>query len=127
MISMQSSGSFKKTEAFLKAMMKINSTIMDVLNSAGRDGVQALSSAIPIESGLASNSWDYQVTKSGGLCTITWTNSDVENGFPVAIMLQYGYGTGTGGYVQGRDYINPAMKPVFDQIANKVWKAVTSS
>jgi hypothetical protein len=67
------------------------------------------------------------VEKKGGSCSITWTNSDVENGFPVAIMLQFGYGTGTGGYVQGRDFINPAIRPMFDEIANQVWKAVTSA
>lgn len=97
------------------------------LDAYAREGVTALSSATPIDSGLASTSWGYKVEASPGSATITWTNTDVENGFPVAIMLQYGYGTGTGGYVQGKDYINPAMKPVFDHIADKVWKAVTSA
>jgi hypothetical protein len=127
MISFDTSGSFKNTEAFLKAMTKLNSTITRVLNSAGREGVSALSAASPADSGLASGSWNYEVVTSGGGVTILWTNSDVENGFPVAIMLQYGYATGTGGYVQGRDYINPAMRPIFDKIADDVWKAVTSA
>lgn len=101
--------------------------IMSVLNTYGQKGVMALSAATPLDSGLAAYSWDYEVSASGGTYTITWTNSDVENGFPVAIMLQYGYGTGTGGYVQGRDYINPAIRPIFDEISEKVWKAVTSA
>jgi hypothetical protein len=90
-------------------------------------GVRALADATPLDSGLASDSWDYEIERSGKAVTIKWTNNDVENGFPVAIMLQLGYGTGTGGYVQGRDYINPAMKPIFDKIADDVWKAVTSA
>lgn len=125
MISFEFSGSFKKTESFLNSVAKLD--IMGILNTYGRVGVVALSGATPAESGLASSSWGYEVSKNGGTYTISWTNSDVENGFPVAIMLQYGYGTGTGGYVQGRDYINPAIQPVFDMIADKVWKAVTSA
>jgi hypothetical protein len=119
------SGSFSNTESFLKSVSKLD--IPGILQSCARDGVNALARATPVDSRLASSSWGYEVSSSGGGCTISWTNSDVENGFPVAIMLQYGYGTGTGGYVQGRDYINPAMKPVFDMIADKVWKAVTSA
>lgn len=99
---------------------------MDVLQSSGREGVAALSSATPRDSGRTASSWGFEVSKAGGVYTITWTNSDVENGFPVAIMLQYGHGTGTGGYISGRDFINPAMRPVFDRIADRVWKAVTS-
>lgn len=125
MISIESQGSFKNTEAFLLSLPKID--ILSILNSAGAEGVRALSSATPVESGLAAQSWGYEVKRKGNSYSIIWTNSDVENGFPVAIMLQYGYGTGTGGYVQGRDYINPAMKPVFDSIAERVWKAVTSA
>jgi hypothetical protein len=120
-------GSFNKTEAFLQKLLRLNSTITAVLESAAKEGVAALQRSTPIESGLAASSWGYEVVQNGSSFTITWTNSDVENGFPVAIMLQYGYGTGTGGYVRGRDYINPAMKPVFDSIEQKVWKAVTSA
>lgn len=97
------------------------------LDAAAQKGVQALASAVPKDSGLASDSWNYEIERSGRSVTIKWLNTDVENGFPVAIMLQYGYGTGTGGYVQGRDYINPAMRPIFDSIADQVWKAVTSA
>jgi hypothetical protein len=125
MFSFETSGSFKNTEAFLKAMSRLN--IAAILRASGAEGVAALSAATPVESGRAASSWGYEVTQSGGGVTITWTNGDIENGFPVAIMLQYGHGTGTGGFVQGQDYINPAMRPIFDQIANKVWKAVTSA
>lgn len=124
MISVTSRGSFDNTEAFLRRASKFD--IRPILEEAAQLGLKALIAATPIDSGLAENSWDYEIASARGGSRITWTNSDVENGFPVAIMLQYGYGTGTGGYVQGRDYINPAMKPIFDQIAEKVWKAVTS-
>jgi len=97
------------------------------LDSYARDGVTALASATPKESGLAASSWNYKIEKTRANLTITWYNTDVETGFPVAIMLQYGYSTGTGGYVQGIDYINPAMKPIFDRIEQRVRKAVTSS
>src|SRR5688500_7686120 len=106
-------------ESFLKKAAKTD--IHGILKTCGQEGVNALASATPVGSGLAANSWNYEIFGSGGVFRIIWTNSDVENGFPVAIMLQYGYGTGTGGYVQGRDYINPAMRPVFDRIADKVW------
>lgn len=127
MISFQSSGSFKKTESFLSSVRKMDYIVMSVLESCAREGVAALASATPYDSGLAAHSWGYEITRSGNTITITWTNSDVENGFPVAIMLQYGYGTGTGGWVQGRDYINPAIRPIFDKIAEKVWKVVKSA
>lgn len=125
MISAEVSGSFNKTESFLRAMSKLD--IMEILRLYGAAGAQALADATPVESGLAASSWGFEVTRKGSLYTISWTNSDVESGFPVAIMLQYGYATGTGGYVQGQDYINPALRPIFDEIADKVWKAVTSA
>lgn len=118
-------GSFDKLESFLKSMQKVD--ISKVVESYARDGVVALSSATPVESGLAASSWDYEVDYGKDKVTIAWTNDNVESGFPVVIMLQYGYATGTGGYVQGRDYINPAIKPIFDQIADGVWKVVTSA
>jgi hypothetical protein len=125
MISAESHGSFKNTEAFLQSMTRLN--IRNILEANAQAGVAALSAATPEESGRAANSWGYEVHSKGGHHSIIWTNTDVENGFPVAIMLQYGYGTGTGGYVQGRDYINPALRPVFDRISEQVWKAVTSA
>lgn len=125
MITITTTGSFKNLEGFLDHVSKLN--LDGLLRSYAQEGVTALAAATPIDSGLAENSWGFEVESSKGLHTITWTNSDVENGFPVAIMLQYGHGTGTGGYIQGRDYINPAMAPVFDHIADKVWKAVTAT
>ena len=124
MISFQNSGSTKNTEAILRKMAKLD--IRRILESHAQDGVNALSTGTPKDSSLAANSWSYEVTISGGNYTITWTNDDIENGFPVAIMIQYGHGTGTGGYIQGIDYINPAMRPIFDRISREVWKAVNS-
>jgi hypothetical protein len=123
-ISFQSQGSFKATEDYLRRLSKFD--IRRILESGGERGVRALAAATPIESGLAAHSWTYKVSGGRGSARITWMNTDVESGFPVAIMLQYGYGTGTGGYVQGRDYINPAMAPIFDQIANEVMRVVNS-
>lgn len=108
-------------------MPRLISIEAGALKSYGQEGVIALSSATPKDSTLAASSWDYEVSQSKYGCSITWTNNDIEKGFPVVIMLQYGYGTKGGGYVQGRDYINPAIKPIFDKIADKVWKAVTSA
>jgi len=124
-ISFVSTRSGKRTEDFLRKLK--NADIYKSLDAEARKGVNALASAVPKDSGLAADSWDYEIERSGRSVTIRWTNNNVENGFPVAIMLQYGHGTGTGGYVQGRDYINPAMKPIFDSIAQQVWKAVTSA
>ena len=124
-ISFTSRGEFKRTGNFLEKLLKRD--IYNALDRYGRQGVAALASATPAESGLAANSWDYIVKTKGKYASITWINSDVENGFPVAVMLQYGYGTGTGGFVQGRDYINPAMRPIFDRIAEDVWREVTSA
>lgn len=125
MITFNVTGDFKNTESFLKNALKVD--VLGIMYSCGEEGVAALSSATPVDTGLAAGDWSFDVQAKKGVYSIYWTNSDVEKGFPVAIMLQYGYGTGTGGYVQGRDYINPAIKPIFDEIANKVWKAVTSA
>lgn len=125
MISFTSTGSFDNFEKSLRKMQKLN--FRGVLEAEAERGKRALAAATPRDSGVAASSWGYKISQNGGVLTIIWTNSDVENGFPVVVALQYGYGTGTGGYVQGRDFINPAMKPVFDKIADNVWKAVTSA
>lgn len=125
MIEMTVSGSFDNIMGFLDRVSKID--ILAIMDRSGQDGVNALIAGTPEDTGLAANSWGYETTIEGGVYTIEWTNSDVESGFPVAIMLQYGHGTGTGGYVQGIDYINPAMAPVFEKIADDIWKAVTSA
>lgn len=124
MFSITARGSYK-TDSFLKNVLKKDLTTK--LDRYGRIGVEALRKATPIDSGLTASSWYYRIVKMGGIYTIQWCNSDIENGAKVAILIQYGHGTRGGGYVQGRDYINPAIRPVFDQIAFDVWKAVTTA
>jgi hypothetical protein len=119
-----SRGDFKSTEDFLKKAYNLD--VGNVIDRLAQEGVHALAAMTPRDSGIAASSWAYRVHRRGKQVTITWTNSNVESGFPVVVALQYGYATGTGGYVQGRDYINPAMSPIFDRIAEEVWKAVTS-
>lgn len=124
--SFELSGSFSNLENFLTKMSQ--GEIFKSLEKYAQEGVDALSRATPLDTGETKNAWTAKVTKTKGSYTIVWSNGHkTATGDPVAIMLQYGHGTGTGGYVQGRDYINPAMKPVFDNIAEKVWKAVTSA
>lgn len=125
LFKLESSGSFNNMEKFLRTMSK--GDIYKSLDKYARQGVAALASATPLDTGETKTSWGYEVKKSRGSYTITWTNGHTEDGVPIAIILQYGHGTGTGGYVQGQDYINPAMKPIFDTIAENVWKAVTSA
>lgn len=125
MLIIESKGDFRKTDNFLKKMARLD--IASKLKRYGHEGVAALASATPTDTGLASNSWYFEVETKGKNATITWLNSNTESGFPVAIMLQYGHGTGTGGYVSGRDYINPSIRPIFDKIAESVWKEVTSA
>jgi hypothetical protein len=124
-ISVTSSGSFKNTESFISKLLKTD--IMSALNRYGQTGVAALSSATPAETGRTANSWTYEVERHGSVYSITWLNTHIVEGVSVAILLQYGHGTGTGGYVRGRDYINPAIKPIFDKIADEVWRVVTSA
>lgn len=124
-ISFTSKGSWKKSEAFLLAMQKLD--IMAILNKHGAAGVAALQGVTPQDTGAASQSWYYKVERKGSSYSIFWGNTDVEGGFPVLIMLQFGHATGTGGYVQGYDFINPAIRPIFDQIEADVRKAVTSA
>lgn len=125
MVQFTHSGSFGKTEKFLAFLRR--GTLYATLDANARKGVSALAGATPSDTGETAASWSYTIQRGPESASITWTNSNLENGFPVAIMLQYGHGTGTGGYVQGRDYINPAIRPIFDEIANAVWKAVTSA
>lgn len=126
MISIRSRGSFNKVESFLRRM-KTQNKIEDILHKYGVEGVSALSLATPEESGKTAHSWGYEVKRRGSVYSLIWTNSDIENGFPVAVMIQYGYGTGTGGYVQPRDYVNPALRPIFEKIATEVWRVVTTA
>lgn len=120
-----SSGSFDKTEKFLKRMRK--GDIFGALGTQGRVGVMALERETPKDSGLTSTSWSYEVTRDGDIYSIHWFNDHVVDGVRVAILLQYGHATGTGGYVRGIDYINPALKPIFDKISADVWRVVMSA
>jgi len=97
-----------------------------MLSKYAEEGKAALASATPTDSGETASSWDYIITIKSGRAKITWTNSNDANGIPVAVLIQYGHATRNGGYVQGRDYINPAIKPIFDKIANELWKGVTT-
>ena len=124
-ISFTTRGSTDKTEKFLKKIT--TNDIYSRVDSIAKAGVTALASATPKDTGKAASSWSYTISRKQGRFTITWTNSDVEDGFPVVVMRQYGHGTGTGGYVEGIDFINPAIRPVFDKIADQVWKEVTSA
>ena len=123
MIKFRHKGDFSKTSRYLKRMQNV--ARLDVLDRYGREGVAALASATPIESGETAQAWSYEVHRSPGSVTLTFNNSNIQNGVPIAIILQYGHGTGTGGWVQGREYINPAVQPVFDKIVNELWKEVT--
>lgn len=123
MIKFEQKGDFSKTINFLeKAKSAIN---MSSLDKYGKAGVNALASATPVDSGLTAASWDYKVEYSKGSASISFYNTNVNKGVPIAIVLQYGHGTRTGGWVEGRDYINPAIQPIFDQIVESAWKEVT--
>lgn len=126
MISIKSIGDFDKTEKFLENIEK-ERYINDVLDRYAQEGVRALAEATPIDSGLTASSWDYEIEKSSNGYIIHWLNRNINKNVNIAIILQMGHGTGTGGYVQGIDYINPAMRPVFDKIVDEVWKGVTSA
>ena len=123
MISFRQKGDFSKLTRFLERAKE--SVKIGDLDKYGREGVAALSSATPIDSGKTANSWSYEITNKDGSVTITFNNSNIQNGVPIAIILQYGHGTRNGGCVQGRDYINPAIQPVFDEIVDKAWREVT--
>lgn len=125
MITFTSSGSFKNTDNFLKTMLK--NDIPSKLKGVAKEGVIALAAATPTESGETARSWAYEIVQSRDTWSIFWTNSHIDDGVKIAVILQYGHGTGGGGYVAGRDYINPALKPIFDKITEKAWKAVTTA
>lgn len=124
MIIFRQKGNFSKLNSYLERLKEV--VKLGDLNKYGRQGVQALSSATPIESGETANSWYYEINRTKESVSISFHNSNINNGVPIAIILQYGHGTGTGGWVEGRDYINPAIQPIFDKIAEDAWKEVTS-
>lgn len=123
MILIKQRGNFDKTEKFLKKSFGRN--YISMLEKYGQRGVSALSAVTPIDSGLTASSWSYKIIQNEGTISIVWENSNVQNGLNIAILLQYGHGTRGGGYVVGIDYINPALKPIFDEMADAAWKEVT--
>ena len=125
MISFRQKGDFSRLTRYLEKAK--GAVRLSDLDKYGREGVAALASATPIESGETANSWYYEIVRTKESVAIQFLNSNVQNGVPIAVILQYGHGTGTGGWVQGRDYINPAIQPIFDKIANNAWREVTSS
>lgn len=123
MITIESQGDWKMTRNWFDRMTKLDLAL--IMNQFGKEGVSALKAATPSKSGETAASWNYEVTRKGNNWKITWTNSNVNKGANIAVLIQYGHGTRNGGYVVGRDYINPAIRPVFDKIAAKAWKEVT--
>lgn len=122
-ISFKQKGDFSKLNRYLvqaKKAVKVRD-----LDRFGKEGVAALASATPVDTGLTAASWYYEIKTTNGSTTITFNNSNIQNGVPIAIILQYGHATGNGGWVEGRDYINPTIQPLFDKIAEEAWKEVT--
>ena len=122
MVSFTQKGDFSKTLSFLNKAA--NGVPTSILDQYGKEGVAALSEATPKDSGLTANSWTYKTRSSGGVTSISWYNTNVVNGVPIAIILQYGHGTQNGGWIEGQNYINPAIKPIFDKIQEQVWREV---
>jgi hypothetical protein len=123
MISFVHKGNFEKTLSFLKRAKEAE--FLNRLDSVARDGVTALAQATPVDSGKTASSWDYEIERTKTGAVIYWTNSNINQGVPIAILIQYGHATEEGAYVQGRDFINPAIRPVFDNIAETAWREVT--
>ena len=123
MISFSHKGDFSKLTKYLRNAKE--AARFRFLSKYGQEGVAALASATPIDSGKTANSWSYTIEEDRNSVAIVFHNTNIQNGVPIAIILQYGHGTGTGGWVQGREYINSAIQPIFDRIANEAWKGVT--
>ena len=124
MISVNQKGDFSKAFKYLKQAQNVFGKMS--LDEYCRQGIKALAEATPVDSGLTAESWSYNIEKDRGNITVSFHNSNIQNGVPIAIILQYGHGTRNGGWVEGRDYINPAIQPIFDKIAEKAWREVTN-
>lgn len=124
MITFKHVGNFNRADKFLNALR--GQKYLNILDRYGQEGVRALAMSTPVDSGKTADCWTYKIERTPSRTIISWLNTNVNDGANVAILLQYGHGTGTGGYVQGRDYINPAMQPIFDNLAKEAWKEVTS-
>ena len=123
MITFRQKGDFSKLTRYLERVKEVIK--LGDLDKYGRAGVAALASATPVDTGLTASSWYYEISNKNGSAMISFHNSNIQNGVPIAIILQYGHGTRNGGWVEGRDYINPAIRPIFDRIADDAWKEVT--
>ena len=126
MIRLISKGSFKHTFDFLKRMQK-RDAFYDILDKYGQEGVRILAENTPYDSGMTASSWDYEIESSNGGYTINWINTNINRNVNIAVILQYGHGTGSGGYVQGIDYINPATQQIFQKMVNDIWEEVTKA
>ena len=125
MLKIKQRGDFSKTKRFFNKML--GRQYLNSLEKYGQAGVDALRSATPVDSGVTADSWTFEIERTETKTSLSWLNTNRNDGVNIAIILQYGHGTGTGGYVQGLDYINPAIKPIFDQIGDAVWKEVTNA
>ena len=123
MIRFRQKGDFRKATRYFERLREI--VHLGTLDKYGREGVAALASATPVESGKTASSWYYEITNNGQTAKISFYNSNVNKGVPIAIVIQYGHGTRNGGWVEGRDYINPVIQPIFDRIAEEIWREVT--
>lgn len=123
MIGIRQKGNFSKTEKLLKKTL--GRDYLDVLDKYGRQGVVSLSAATPVDTGLTASSWNYKIIQNNSAISIVWENTNIQKYVNVAIILQYGHATRNGGYVEGIDYINPALKPIFQKMADAAWKEVT--
>lgn len=124
MITFTQKGDYRKVTSYFEKLLEFFHR--GILDKYGKMGVEALRSATPVDTGETASSWYYEIQNDGSTATIEFHNSHINKGVPIAIILQYGHGTGTGGWVEGRDYINPAIQPIFDEMANEAWKEVTS-
>lgn len=123
MIRFRHKGDFSKTTRYFERVK--GALRLGILDKYGKEGVAALASATPVDSGLTASSWYYQIEHRNGSVTISFHNSNIQNGVPIAVILHYGHGTNNGGWVQGRNYINPAIRPIFDKITTEAWREVT--
>lgn len=123
MIGFRQKGDFSKTKRYLNRVQRALKN--GVFDQYGIEGVAALSAAAPVDTGLTAKSWSYKIVQGRNSVSIVFNNSNIQNGVPIAIILQYGHATGNGGWVEGRDYINPAIQPIFDKLVKKAWGEVT--
>lgn len=123
-ISITHTGDFKRTDRFLHGLMKLH--FANKLNRYGERGVEALKSATPIDTGNTGDHWSYEIVEEPGRTSVWWNNNNINKGVNIAVILQYGHGTRNGGYVKGIDYINPAIRPIFTEMAEAMWKEVVS-